>query len=129
MKLPKAATKVIQRLLKDFVERELSGGVGPFSFASSGTIYVTRWCDHPDLTRDDFKGGCIFGEINIGLVKSRSITVFLVGMNLALVMDMASGRFSSFVDLASIPPRGVILAKGTGLGIGIAADIYGGMMT
>ena len=50
-------------------------------------------------------------------------------MNLAVVMDMASGRFENFVDLASVPPRGIIVSKGSGLGVGIAADIYAGMMT
>ena len=57
------------------------------------------------------------------------MTVFLVGMNLAAVIDMASGRFERVVDMASIPPRGIILSKGTGLRVGIAADIYGGTMT
>ena len=126
VKLPKAASRIIQRFIVDFVEREMSGSVGPLSFASSGTIYVTRWCNHPELTRADFSGGCMFGEINIGLVKSRSVTVFLMGMNLAALAALMQANDVSVADIMAIPPRAIILAKGTGLRVGIGADIYAG---
>ena len=129
VKMPKAAPRLIKRFVEEFAERELSGGVGPFSFTSSGTIYVTRWCTHPDLQRQDFSGGCMFGEINIGLVKSRSLTLFLLGMDLATLASMANMAELAEIkvsDIMAIPPRAIILAKGTGLGVGIGADIYAG---
>ena len=58
VKLPKA----LNRLLRNFLQHELSGSVGPLSFNSSGQIYVTNWCPHKELTRSDFSGGCIFAK-------------------------------------------------------------------
>lgn len=68
----------------------------------------------------------MFGEINIGLVKSRSMTVFLLGMNLAALIALMKGGAPLISEIEHIPPMAIILSKGTGIGVGIAADIYGG---
>lgn len=51
VKLPKA----INRILRDVLEHELSGSVGPLSFDSSGTVFVTRWCSHEELTKSTLR--------------------------------------------------------------------------
>ena len=129
VKLPKVAKRFVQRFMDDFVGHEMSGGVGPFSFTSSGTVYRTRWCQHDELTREDLQGGCMFGEVNIGLLKSRTATIFLLGMNLAALMRLVQASLPPIDDITHIPPRAIILAKGTGLGVGIGADIYAGAAT
>ncbi len=122
VKLPKA----LNRLLRNFLQHELSGSVGPLSFNSSGQIYVTNWCPHQELTRSDFSGGCIFGEVNIALLKSRSITLFLLGMDLASLAALMAGDEPTYSEVMSVPPRAIMLSQGTGLGVGIGADIFAG---
>lgn len=68
VKVPKSVGRFVQRFISNFVERELSGGVGPFSFTSSGTIYRTRWCPHPELQHDDLgAAACLERSISVWL--------------------------------------------------------------
>ncbi len=125
VKLPKA----VVRWLKGQIERELSGGIGPLSFNSSGTIFLTVWCQHPELTRDDFRGGCIFGEISLGLIESNSATAFLVGINPSALSMLARANFLDFTQISQILPKALILAKGSGIGVGLGVDLFTGAVS
>ena len=55
----------VSGLIGKIIARELAGGASTFAMPSSGDVFVTRWCNSDELTEDDFRGACFFGEVNI----------------------------------------------------------------
>ena len=128
VKLPGRLTGLIGKI----IAREMSGGASTFAMPSSGDVFVTRWCNTDELTADDFRGGCCFGEINIGvgidsnlqLARTHSRTIFLLGMDITALAKLALHANPSFHDVIGLMPKALISAQGTGFGLGIGAALY-----
>ncbi len=93
-----------------------TGAVGPFSFPSTGSVFVADDLSGGELKKSDIQGLCMFGEVGGGLIAGASATGMFVGLDplkLALLIGVPGFGAQLFLNSA----KGMVLMAGVNAGV------------
>ena len=104
---------------------EMGGGVlAPESFPNHGVVYALSGCPGADLTKDDFKGICLFFDAGLGLIAGYAGETMLMNCNpIAFAALVGGGIAGQLLFESLLQPRAMLLSWGPNLGLQANAGV------
>ncbi len=103
--------------------RGATGNLAPLPWWNMGKLFMTSNFRGAELTRQDIKGGCLFVEVNVGVIQGISATGMLLGYDQAKLLAFTSTLMMYSVDIlmqmnnAGLAPKAFLAMGGRNVGL------------